>query len=64
MIGPRKRNIVVPQIDREGCEMSDAQGYGRDRQSAIYRAGVSGRRPAVPTDFAALSRLAKATQPA
>ena len=39
--------------------MSDAQGYGRDRQSAIYRAGVSGRRPAVPTDFAALSRLAK-----
>jgi lactate 2-monooxygenase len=32
---------------------------GRDRQSAIYRAGVLGRRPAVPTDFAELERRAK-----
>ena len=34
-------------------------GVGRDRQSAIYRAGVLGRRPAVPTDFAELERRAK-----
>ncbi len=32
---------------------------GRDRQSAIYRAGVLGRRPVVPTDFAELERRAK-----
>jgi lactate 2-monooxygenase len=32
---------------------------GRERQSAIYRAGVLGRRPVVPTDFAELERRAK-----
>jgi isopentenyl diphosphate isomerase/L-lactate dehydrogenase-like FMN-dependent dehydrogenase len=32
---------------------------GRDRQSSIYRSGVLGRRPAVPTDFAELERRAK-----
>jgi len=32
---------------------------GRERQSSIYRAGVLGRRPAVPTDFAELERRAK-----
>jgi isopentenyl diphosphate isomerase/L-lactate dehydrogenase-like FMN-dependent dehydrogenase len=32
---------------------------GRDRQTAIYRAGVLGRRPAVPTNFAELERRAK-----
>ncbi|WP_243788566.1 lactate 2-monooxygenase [Saccharopolyspora gloriosae] len=36
-----------------------AAGFGRDRQSAIYRAGVSGRKPAVPTDFRTLERRAR-----
>ena len=34
-------------------------GPGRERQSAIYRAGALGRRPAVPTDFATLERRAR-----
>src|SRR5215218_4761735 len=32
---------------------------GRERQGAIYRAGVLGRRPAVPTDCAELERRAR-----
>jgi lactate 2-monooxygenase len=32
---------------------------GRARQEAIYRAGVSGRRPSVPTDWARLERKAR-----
>ncbi|BBH68223.1 L-lactate 2-monooxygenase [Actinoplanes sp. OR16] len=35
------------------------QGAGRRRQNTIYRAGVLGRRPAVPTDFAELERRAR-----
>jgi lactate 2-monooxygenase len=35
-------------------------GPGRQRQSEIYRAGVFGRRPAVPTNFAELERRARA----
>jgi lactate 2-monooxygenase len=34
-------------------------GPGRIRQGQIYRAGVFGRRPAVPTDFAELERRAR-----
>ncbi|MCA1187373.1 MULTISPECIES: alpha-hydroxy-acid oxidizing protein [unclassified Saccharopolyspora] len=34
-------------------------GFGRDRQSAIYGAGVSGRRPRVPTDHRELERRAR-----
>jgi isopentenyl diphosphate isomerase/L-lactate dehydrogenase-like FMN-dependent dehydrogenase len=34
-------------------------GPGRARQSEIYRAGVLGRRPAVPTDFPELERRAR-----
>jgi isopentenyl diphosphate isomerase/L-lactate dehydrogenase-like FMN-dependent dehydrogenase len=34
-------------------------GPGRLRQSAIYRAGVLGRRPAVPTGFASLEEAAR-----
>lgn len=34
-------------------------GPGRRRQDAIYRGGVLGRRPAVPTDFAELERRAR-----
>ena len=36
-----------------------SQGPGRVRQGLIYRAGVLGRRPAVPTDFAELARRAE-----
>ncbi|WP_027346796.1 alpha-hydroxy-acid oxidizing protein [Hamadaea tsunoensis] len=40
--------------------MSDlAPGPGRVRQSRIYRDGVLGSRPAVPTDFAGLERAAR-----
>ena len=34
-------------------------GPGRARQSEIYRGGAIGRRPAVPTDFGELERLAE-----
>ncbi|NYG06343.1 isopentenyl diphosphate isomerase/L-lactate dehydrogenase-like FMN-dependent dehydrogenase [Phycicoccus badiiscoriae] len=37
------------------------EGPGRARQGLIYRAGVLGHRPAVPTDFAELERRAAAT---
>lgn len=40
-------------------EANTSPGVGRDRQSDIFRAGVLGRRPAVPTDFAELERRAK-----
>ncbi len=36
------------------------QGIGRERQNTIYRAGVAGRRPAVPTDYAELEQRAAA----
>ena len=35
-----------------------APGRGRDRQTAVYRAGVVGRRPRVPVDAAALEAAA------
>ena len=38
---------------------SPAPGPGRARPSLIYRAGVLGRRPAVPTDFAELESRAR-----
>jgi lactate 2-monooxygenase len=34
-------------------------GPGRIRQNEIYRAGVQGRTPTVPTDFATLERRAR-----
>ncbi len=34
--------------------------FGRGRQNDIYSAGIHGRRPAVPTDFATLERCARA----
>ncbi len=39
--------------------MSDP-GVGRTRQSAIYRDGVFGKRPTVPTDAGALEARAQA----
>jgi lactate 2-monooxygenase len=40
--------------------MSSAAGTGRRRQDAIYRAGVYGRTPRVPTAYRALAREARA----
>jgi len=39
-------------------------GPGRKRQDQIYRAGIHGRKPSVPTDFATLEKRAKAKAPA
>ena len=39
--------------------MTSAAGTGRRRQDAIYRAGVYGRQPRVPTVYRALAREAK-----
>ena len=39
--------------------MSPVEGLGRTRQGAIYREGIHGRRPTVPTDFAELERRAQ-----
>ena len=42
--------------------MSDEnRGYVRAVQSEVFRAGVSGRRPAVPVDPAALERAARSS---
>ncbi|GAA1793011.1 alpha-hydroxy-acid oxidizing protein [Agromyces lapidis] len=37
----------------------DGRGYGRATQSEVYRAGLSGIRPAVPVDVHALERAAR-----
>ena len=37
-----------------------AENYGRARQNEIYRAGIHGRTPSVPTDFATMERRARA----
>ncbi|WP_038171498.1 alpha-hydroxy-acid oxidizing protein [Tomitella biformata] len=37
----------------------NAEGPGRARQNVIYRDGVLGRNPKIPTDFAALERAAR-----
>ncbi|GAA1800886.1 alpha-hydroxy-acid oxidizing protein [Agromyces neolithicus] len=37
----------------------DNRGYGRATQSEVYRAGLSGTRPAVPVDVVALERAAR-----
>jgi lactate 2-monooxygenase len=39
--------------------MSATSGPGRTRQDVVYRAGVSGSVPAIPTDFATLEARAK-----
>lgn len=40
-------------------EPASDQGHGRRRQSAVYKAGVAGIRPAVPTDSTSLERAAR-----
>jgi lactate 2-monooxygenase len=39
-------------------------GPGRDRQNEIYRGGIHGRRPLVPTDYTTLERMARRRAPA
>ena len=39
--------------------MSDNRGFARDVQSEVYRAGLSGTRPAVPVDGVALEQAAR-----
>ena len=61
--GPRLR-LAWSRHPPEGLRMTDdaptsSVALGRERQSSIYRSGVLGRRPAVPTDFAELERRAK-----
>ena len=34
--------------------------FGRSRQNDVYTAGIHGRKPVIPTDFAELERRAKA----
>jgi lactate 2-monooxygenase len=46
---------VPASLDREDLGV----GPGRERQNQIYRAGIHGRRPAVPTDFATLEYRAR-----
>ncbi len=41
-----------------------SNGIGRQRQNVIYRAGVMGRRPAVPTDATELALLARSAMSA
>ncbi|MEE1929802.1 alpha-hydroxy-acid oxidizing protein [Streptomyces sp. TRM 70351] len=48
----------------EPAAPSTPGGFGRARQNDIYRAGVLGRRPRVPTDFATLERRARRKLPA
>ena len=45
--------------DERTAVVGPPTGAGRDRQAAIYRDGVLGRRPAVPTDFATLEAAAR-----
>jgi lactate 2-monooxygenase len=51
--------IDPPDPPAPGRPQAAHRGPGRARQDAIYRAGVLGRRPAIPTDFATLQRRAR-----
>jgi lactate 2-monooxygenase len=46
-------------IAKERAMTDDTRGYVRAVQSEVYRAGVSGTKPAVPVDFDALERAAR-----
>ncbi|HWD66270.1 MAG TPA: alpha-hydroxy-acid oxidizing protein [Solirubrobacteraceae bacterium] len=52
----------VPRVPSEPSP--SPVGPGRERQDAIYRAGIHGRRPRVPTDYATLERRARRHAPA
>ncbi|WP_240665878.1 alpha-hydroxy-acid oxidizing protein [Agromyces sp. LHK192] len=41
------------------ARLDTGRGFARAVQSAVYRAGISGRRPAVPTTFAGLEEAAR-----
>jgi lactate 2-monooxygenase len=52
------RTRTQPELSRSPA------GPGRERQDAIYRGGIHGRRPRVPTDYATLERRARRHAPA
>ncbi|UOE43554.1 alpha-hydroxy-acid oxidizing protein [Agromyces larvae] len=43
------------------ARIDTSRGYARGVQSAVYRAGIAGARPAVPTTFAGLEQAAERT---
>ncbi|MCL3820035.1 alpha-hydroxy-acid oxidizing protein [Aeromicrobium wangtongii] len=49
----------MPEQSSPPAEPTATEGRGRARQSAIYRDGVLGRQPSVPTDFTELERRAR-----
>lgn len=52
--------MVEPLPDGRWMSDEPSSGIGRLRQAAIYRAGVYGRRPKIPTSWAALEAKAQA----
>src|SRR5688500_10618382 len=56
---PRATTLARTCRSRGSDHMSDNRGFARDVQSEVYRAGLSGTRPAVPVDGAALERAAR-----
>ena len=51
-------NAPLP-LRNHGDAVDSAAGTGRRRQDEVYRAGVYGRRPRVPTTARGLQRLAR-----
>ncbi|WP_182346426.1 alpha-hydroxy-acid oxidizing protein [Tomitella gaofuii] len=51
--------MTVASSEPAPAPASSEPGPGRARQNRIYRDGVLGRRPAIPTDFAALEKAAR-----
>jgi lactate 2-monooxygenase len=57
-MAPDSRTDVSPWLSPSPA------GPGRERQDTIYRAGIHGRRPRVPTDYGTLERRARRRAPA
>jgi hypothetical protein len=62
MIGRMDQEARMVEPVRDGRSISDepSSGIGRLRQAAIYRAGVYGRRPKIPTSWPGLEAKAQA----
>lgn len=56
---PAKKGRPSAMSDSSNTTHVPSPGPGRARQSEIYRGGAIGQRPAVPTDFGELERLAE-----
>src|SRR5690242_17468257 len=56
---PRRRVAVAPVYGAPVTTAGTGRGAGRRRQDEVYRAGVYGRRPLVPTAARALQRRAR-----